>query len=86
MKNSVKTRLEEAGYEDVLVFESPAYETAFVGVTSDNRAVYDKTKMAEYLVEHDGMSYEEAVEFIEFNSDIQSPPYPVLVERISDDD
>ena len=67
-------RLADAGYEDVLIFENPSYDDALVGVTEDNRAVYDFDKMVEWLCEHDGMSHEGAVEFIEFNT-IRALPY-----------
>ena len=43
-------------------------------------------KMIEYLIENDGMSYEEAVEFIEYNT-LRSIPYagdkaPIILNRI----
>ena len=72
----------EAGYEDVLLFEDPSYETACVGMTDDGRAVYDYDKMVQYLIDTDGMEYDEAVEFIQYNT-IRSLPYyenaPVIV-------
>lgn len=64
---NVKEYIEEHGYEDVTVFDSPSYDAAFVGMTSDGRAVYDFEKMVQCLVD-DGMEAEEAVEFIEFNT------------------
>lgn len=78
-------RLTEAGYEDVLIFENPSYDDALVGVTEDNRAVYDFEKMVDWLCEQDGLSREEAVEFIEFNT-IRALPYyddaPVVLYSI----
>lgn len=76
-------RLADAGYEDVLIFENPSYDDALVGVTESNQAVYDFDKMVDWLCEHDGLSYEEAVEFIEFNT-IRALPYygeeaPVII-------
>ena len=79
-------RLAEAGYEDVLIFENPRYDDALVGVTEDNRAVYDFDKMVRWLRKHDGLSCEDAVEFIEYNT-IRALPYygnmaPVVLYRL----
>lgn len=67
-------RLAYAGYEDVLIFSDPSYDEALVGVTESNQAVYDFEKMVEWLVQNDSLSYDEAVEFIEFNT-IRALPY-----------
>ena len=29
------------GFENVLLFDNPSYENAFVGISSDNRSVYN---------------------------------------------
>lgn len=60
--------LDEMGYGDAIVFEDPAYDSALIGVTSDGRAVYDYNKMVEYLVGLDGITEEEAEEFINYNT------------------
>lgn len=67
-------RLSDLGYEDVVIFENPSYDDALIGVSDDNRAVYDFEKMVEWLHKHDGMELDEAVEFIEFNT-IRALPY-----------
>ena len=57
--------LNEMGYEDLVVFENPSYDSAIVGVNEDQtRVVYDFEKMVGYLMENDDMEYEDAVEFI----------------------
>ena len=45
------------------------YAEAFLGVTNDDlpRAVYSEEKVLEVLVKRDGMTYEEAIEFFDFN-------------------
>jgi len=60
--------LSENGYDDVVVFDNPAYEGALVGVSQDNRAIYEMGKMVESLVEQSGMTQDEAIEFIEYNT------------------
>ena len=51
-----------------------SYDTALIGVTDDNRAVYDFEKMIEWLVETQDFTYEESVELIEVNT-ISALPY-----------
>lgn len=65
---SVREIIEDNGYEDVLIFENPSYDSAFIGVSHDNRAVYNYDLMVEYLINTDGMTYEEAADFISYNS------------------
>ena len=67
-------RLAEHGYEDVIVFENFSYDDALIGVTEDNRAVYDFDKMVDWLCENEGFSPEEAIEWIEYNT-IRALPY-----------
>jgi len=63
-----KEKLENWGYEDVVVFDNPGYDDALIGVSHDNRAIYDMEKMIDWLVEKDGMTEEEALEFIDYNT------------------
>jgi hypothetical protein len=81
-------KLLNAGYEDVLIFENPSYDDALIGVTEDNRAVYEFDEMVEWLCKNEGFSFEEAVEFIDFNT-IRSLSYfgseaPIVMYRISE--
>ena len=61
-------KLLNAGFEDVIVFDQCSYADALIGVTEDGRAVYDYNKMIAWLVEHDGMTEEEAEEWIAYNT------------------
>lgn len=71
---TAKEKLLEAGYEDVVVLDNYSYDDALIGVTLDNRAVYDFDKMVEWLRTTEGFSEEEAVEWIEYNT-IRALPY-----------
>ena len=66
--NGLKDYLCERDYEDAVVLESPDYLGAIVGVSEDGRVIYDYEKMAQCLMETDGLDYEEATEFIDFNT------------------
>lgn len=54
--------------EDAIVFDNMSYDGSIVGVTTDGRVVYDYDKMVEELMEDEQWSYEDAVEWIEFNT------------------
>lgn len=86
---TVAEKIENAGYESVLVFENPSYESAFIGVSHDERAVYDYGLMIECLMVEDGMEYDEAIEFIDFNT-LRSLPYyaksPIILYALPDDE
>lgn len=86
---TIKEQLEKYYIEDeeasIVLFESPSYDDAFIGLTLDNRAVYDYDKMIECLMKEDDMSYEEAIEFIDYNS-LRSLSYigekaPVVIQN-----
>jgi hypothetical protein len=51
-----------------------SYDSSIVGVTTDGRVVYDYNKMIEELMQDEEWSYEDAVEWIEYNT-IRSLPY-----------
>ena len=86
---TIKEQLEKYYIEDeetsIILFENPSYDDAFIGLTLDNRAVYDYDKMIECLMKEDDMSYEEAIEFIDYNS-LRSLSYigekaPVVIQN-----
>jgi hypothetical protein len=78
----------DAGYEESVVFENPDYDSAIVGVTDEGNVVYDFNKMVDHLVERDGMTRDEAVEFIEYNA-VRALPYagekaPIIITMLKD--
>ena len=60
--------------EDAIVFDNMSYDGSIVGVTTDGRVVYDYDKMIEELMEDEEWSYEEAAEWIDYNT-IRALPY-----------
>ena len=70
--DEVKDLLCELGYEDAVVFEDPEYDAAIIGVTEDSNVIYSYEKMIEVLMKE--MSYEDAVDFISYNT-IRAIPY-----------
>ena len=77
--------LEEMG---ALVFENPSYSSALIGCSIDGNAIYDYDLMINYLVETDGMTTDEAVEFIDYNT-LRTIPYmqplpPIILYKKND--
>ena len=86
MKN--KDTLMDQGFENFIIFENPDYDSAIIGITENNQVVYDYEKMIEYLIQEDDMDYEEAVDFISYNT-IRSLPYagegaPIIMYSIGE--
>lgn len=69
-----KEILLDNGYDDVIVFENFSYDDALIGVSHDNRAVYDYEKMVTWLMDKEEFEYTEAVEWIDYNT-IRAIPY-----------
>lgn len=82
---SKRDLLVELGYESSVVFENPDFDDAIIGTDENYKVVYDYDKMVDCLVNEDGMSEEEAVEFIDYNT-IRALPYvenaPIIVHGI----
>ena len=72
----------DSGYEDVIVFENEDYEGCIVGVTTNNEAVYSKSKMIEWYMKQYHCSEEEALEWIEHNTEglIGFEGSPIILE------
>ena len=64
----------DAGYDDTIIFSDYDYDSALIGVTTDGRAVYDFDLMISWLIESEGFSYDEAIEWIDYNT-IRALPY-----------
>ena len=65
---SVNQQLRSELPEGAIVFDNMSYDDSIVGVTTDGRVVYDYDKMVEELMRDEGWSYDDAVDWIEFNT------------------
>lgn len=74
MYMDAEEKLLDAGYEDVIILKDYSYDDALIGVTDDNRAVYDYVKMVDWLVKKEGWSEIESIEWIDFNT-LRAIPY-----------
>ena len=85
---TAEQKLLDNGYEGVKYLTDYSYDDALIGVTADNRAVYDYEKMVTWLVEKEGFSGEDAVEWIDYNT-LRALPYfgedgPVIMYPLED--
>lgn len=71
---AVNLKLRQLLPEEALVFDNASYDNSIVGVTTDNRVVYDYEKMILEFMKDEECRYEDAVDWIEFNT-IRSLPY-----------
>lgn len=55
-------------FNNIILFSNFDYEDAFVGISNDDRAIYNWEKMVEYLVTKQDMTEEEAVEWIDYDT------------------
>lgn len=86
MNKCIRETLCDMGHDDSVLFDNPDYDDAIVGVTDEGRVIYDFDAMVKCLVDSDGMSELEAIEFIEYNT-IRALPYagekaPIIMNRI----
>lgn len=70
----IKEQLRERDYGDSVLFENPSYVDAIIGVSDEGAVCYSYEKMIKYLMDTDQMDYEEAMEFIDYNT-IRALPY-----------
>ena len=77
-------------YDNYVRFVNPSFDKAIIGVSHDNRLIYDYELMIEDYMKQHNCDSEEAIEWIEFNT-IRSLPYvensPIIMsERVYQND
>lgn len=83
---SAEDRILDAGFEDIIILKNFSYDSALVGISDDNRAIYDYELMIEYLMEEEGWTEEESIDWLEYNT-IRSLSYagdraPIIMHRL----
>ena len=71
---TAEQKLLDNGYKGVKYLTDFSYDSALIGVTEDNRAVYDYEKMVEWLVTEQEFTEEDAADWISYNT-IRALPY-----------
>lgn len=84
---TAEEKLLDAGYDDVIILSDFSYDDALIGVSEDNRAIYDYKKMVEWLMRTQGWCEDDAVEWVNYNT-IRAIPYaggaaPIIMYPLS---
>lgn len=71
---------------DIMVLSSPSFDNSIIGITTDDRVVYDMDLMIADLMQSEDMTETEAIEFIEYNtiralSYVQNSPIIINVKH-----
>lgn len=74
MNPQIRAALCDMGHDEAVVFDAPDYDEAIVGVTDEGQVIYNYDKMVHCLRAFHGMTDEEAVDFIDYNT-IRAIPY-----------
>lgn len=73
------------GYEDLSVFENPSYDGCIVGISTDNQIIYSLSQMVEWFCKENNCSFDESLEYIDYNT-IRTIPYmenpPVIINDL----
>jgi hypothetical protein len=67
-KNKLEELLSNADPKALRLEPSATFDRAILGLTSDGRIVYSESKIILALQDVDGMEYDEALEFYEYNT------------------
>ena len=83
---AINMNIREILPEGAIILDNSAFDNSIIGVTLDGRLIYDYDKMIEELIEDDGMSFDEAMEWIDYNT-IRVLPYagsgaPIIIQRV----
>jgi len=68
MSRNIEEKLLENGYEGAIYLDNYSYDSAVIGVTHTGQVVYDYDLMVEWLIQEEGFTIEEAVEWIDYNT------------------
>ena len=75
----------DKGYEDLSVFENSSYDGCIVGISTDNQVIYSLSQMVEWFCKENNCSFDESLEYIDYNT-IRTIPYmenpPVIIDDL----
>lgn len=70
----ITQKLTEEKSEGIQYLSGFSFDEALIGISDDNRAIYDYDKMVGWLVDEENFSEEEAEEWINYNT-LRALPY-----------
>lgn len=66
--------------EDAVLFDNPSFDNSIIGISTEGGVVYNFDSMVEELMKDEDMTFEEAAEFIDYNT-IRTIPYISIGNR-----
>lgn len=54
--------------EQIIVFDNPNFDNSIIGISYDNRVIYDYQLMVQDLMQQDNIEEEDAIDFIDYNT------------------
>ena len=83
---SVNLQLRNELPDDVIFFDNASYDGSIIGITTDGRVVYDYDSMVEELMQDEGWSYDDAADWIDYNTirslSYSGPNGPIIMYRV----
>lgn len=70
----IEEYIEENGFNLSVYFTNPNYASAIIGISTEGNVVYSYERMIDYLMKTDDMTYEDAVDWIDYDV-VRSIPY-----------
>jgi hypothetical protein len=85
---AINKEIRETLPKDSIILDNYAYDNSIIGVSIDGRVIYSFDKMVEELIQDNGWTPVDAVEWIEYNT-IRALPYmgenaPIICEELKD--
>lgn len=86
--DELRDYLVQRDLEEAIVFDSPDYIDAIIGISEDGRVAYSYERMVQHLIFKEGMTGDDAVDFISYNT-IRAIPYmgahaPIIIYDFSE--
>ena len=63
----IEEYIEENGFNLSVYFTNPNYASAIIGISTEGNVVYSYERMIDYLMKTDDMTYEDAVDWIDYD-------------------
>lgn len=64
----IRANIAELCGDSVVVLDNPSFDQSIIGLSHDDRVIYNWEDMVWELMRDDGMTYEDANEFISYNT------------------
>lgn len=74
LNEEFRQKLVDNGFDESIVFDAPYFDNSIIGANDEGRLVYLYDKMVEEFMEDNDCPYDEAADFISYNT-VRTLPY-----------